>query len=99
MTQPRAPKYLDATARHTWKRLVGELPDLEAGTLMALEQLCYSWSRWLSAEDDDSRLRWSRCCRQWLAELKLTPKTKTAVRVATTEESGDPILRLIGNPE
>ncbi|NLS96622.1 MAG: hypothetical protein GXX96_31185 [Planctomycetaceae bacterium] len=76
--KPTAPSHLDTAAKTVWKRLVGEIPDQSPGTLLTLEQLCYAWSQWSTAEDDDSRLRWSRCCRQWLAELKLTPKSRKA---------------------
>ena len=97
MRHPAAPKHLDADANATWKRLVGELPDTSTGTLLALEQFCFAWSKWLASRGEDSKLRWARASRQWLAELKLTPRTNTARK--STEDSGDPILKLIHRAE
>ncbi len=94
---PRAPSHLDAAGKATWKRLVGELPDTTPGSLLALEQASFAWSKWLAAHGEDSKLRWSRCCRQWLSELKLTPRTNTTRK--STEDSGDPILKLIHRAE
>lgn len=91
--RPQPPKHLSAAGKAVWKRLVDEIPDHNVGTLLSLEQLCFSWSRWLASRGDDSKLRWARASRQWLAELRLTPRTKTTRKPA--EESGDPILKLI----
>ena len=91
--RPPPPRHLDDGGKTVWKRLVGDLLDHEPGTLLSLEQLCYSWSQWLSAEDDDARLRWSRACRQWLTELGLTPKSRSSRK--PTQQSADPILSLM----
>ncbi|NLS92041.1 MAG: hypothetical protein GXX96_07655 [Planctomycetaceae bacterium] len=88
------PRHLDAAARRKWQELLPTLADGTPGTLDALTLFCDAWSRWLLAEDDAARLRWSRACRQWLAELKLTPKSKTR-RSAESEPSTDPVLRLM----
>jgi len=98
MTQrPRPPKHLDAQGKGMWKRLVGELPDTSPGTLLAFEQFCFAWSKWRRAIGDEALLRWARCSRQWLAELKLTPKSRSAS--TSTEENHNPILTLIRRAE
>ena len=91
---PRPPKYLDAEAKATWKRLIGELSDTTPGSLLSLEQLCVAWSKWLGARGEDSKLRWSRCCRQWAAALSLTPKSRS-----TPKSNANPILKLINGAE
>jgi len=96
MKQP--PKHLDKTARAKWRELVGTLPDQEPGTLLALEQIVFAWAKWLSADDDDQRLRWSRCCRQWAGELKLTPKHRLSCRTKARLDE-DPVSRLLRGGE
>jgi phage terminase small subunit len=88
------PKNLDKTARAKWRELLPTLPDQEPGTLDALQQYCSAWSSWMSATDDQDKIRWSRCCRQWAQELRLSPKSKTAKR---TDEK-DPLLKLLRRP-
>ena len=85
MTQP--PEHLDSVATAKWLELAPELPDGSQGTLVALEQFAFAWSRWQGAADDDARLKWSRCCRQWLQEVR--PRGRKADR------PGDPLLTLI----
>ena len=85
------PKHLDKIGRAKWRELLPTLPDQEQGTLDALEQYAVAWSRWQQATDDDDKLRWSRCCRQWAAELRLSPRSRTAKRT----DSRDPILQLL----
>ena len=87
------PEHLDAVAVGKWNEIVGTLPDCEPGTLDALCQYCVAWSMWRSAADDSERRQWSRCCRQWLAELQLTP----ASRRGRVVKEQDPILRLLEN--
>lgn len=58
--------------------------------LVALGQYCVAWSRWLSATDDDGKIRWSRVCRQWLGELRKTRSTRKA-----EQNTDDPVVRLL----
>ncbi len=95
MRRPQAPKHLDDTAGKKWRELLPTLPDVDVGTLDALAQYCVAWSAWIQAEEVEDKIRWSRCCRQWAAELKLTPKSRTARK--PTEEDTDPVLRLISS--
>ncbi len=86
------PKYLEPIARRKWRELYPTLPDNEQATLDALGQYCVAWSRWLAADDDEDKIRWSRCVRQWGAELRLTPKSRSSKAKASTAD--DPILKL-----
>ena len=83
----KAPSTLDAIAVEKWNELAPELPDGSQAMLDSLEQYAVAWSRWQQATDDDARLRWSRCVRQWLQELR--PRSRKADR------PGDPLLQLI----
>jgi phage terminase small subunit len=86
----RAPTYLNDIARAKWRELQPMLPDNEPTTLDALGQYCVAWSRWLSATDDDGKIRWSRVCRQWLGELRKTRSTRKA-----EQNTDDPVVRLL----
>lgn len=50
MKRPTPPRHLDARAKQKWKELVGDLPDLEQGTLDALTAYSAAWSRMIDAE-------------------------------------------------
>lgn len=93
--RPKPPITLDATAAEKWLELLPALPDWEPGTLDCLEQYCVAWSKWSAAKDSDVKVRWSRCCRQWMQELGLTPKAR---RKSSGDRDGgqDPVLKLIG---
>ena len=86
----QAPKYLDAAARRKWRELLPSLSDASPTTLDALTQYSVAWSKWLSADDDAGAIRWSRCCRQWLQELR-----KSGESGKQTDTTDDPVLRLV----
>jgi P27 family predicted phage terminase small subunit len=48
--RPTPPRHLDQRAKAKWKELVGDLPDMEQGSLDALACYCLAFSRWTSAE-------------------------------------------------
>ena len=50
MKRPTPPRHLDARAKQKWKELIGDLPDLEQGTLDALTAYSAAWSRMVEAE-------------------------------------------------
>jgi len=87
---PKPPENLDIVARRKWDELLPQLADVSPGTLAALEQFCTAWSCWTWATNDDTKIKWSRCCRQWLSVLNL------ARAKANDRDGGDPLLRLIG---
>lgn len=93
-----APKNLDTTARAKFRELLPILEtrgDVDQGALDLLTCYCAAWSAWLSAGDDQDRIRWLRALRQLSGELRLSPKSRTATR----PDEKDPILRLLRKPE
>jgi len=88
---PKAPEDLGIIARQKWDELLPELADVTPGTLSCLEQFCTAWSCWVWATDDNSKIKWSRACRQWLSVLNLT-RAKAGDQV---DGQRDPVLRLI----
>jgi P27 family predicted phage terminase small subunit len=48
--RPTPPRHLDQRAKAKWKELVGDLPDMEQGTLDALTAYAAAWSRMVDAE-------------------------------------------------
>ena len=67
--RPKPPVGLDAAAGEKWAELLPQLPDWEPATLDCLEQYSVAWSKWLAAKDSNVKVRWSRCCRQWMQSL------------------------------
>lgn len=91
------PKHLCKIGRAKWREILPIFEtrgDVDQGTLDALEQYVVAWSRWQQADDDDGKLRWSRCCRQWAAELRLSPRSRTA----KPKDDRDPLLKLLRRP-
>jgi phage terminase small subunit len=100
-----APKNLDAAGRRKWRELAPLLAEADEAALTGLTIVCQAWARLQKAETtlagdpdneqaQDTVARSQRVIRQWLAELRLTPKSRKAK--AGDRDTGDPLLKLIG---
>ena len=98
------PKTLDTVARRKWRELAPLLAEADEAALTGLMIVCQAWSHLQRAEtalagnpDDeaaqDTVTRCQRVIRQWMAELKLTPRSRKAK--APEKDDRDPLLRLL----
>ena len=98
------PKTLDAAGRRKWRELAPLLAEADEACLTGLMIVCQAWSHLQRAEttlagDPDNEqaqetvARSQRVIRQWLAELRLTPKSRKAK--SPEKDTRDPLLRLL----
>ncbi len=99
------PKNLCKIGRAKWRELAQLLSEADEAALTGLTIVCQAWARLQKAESkladngedeqaQETIARSQRVIRQWMAELRLTPKSKARKQA---EKPQDPILRLINN--
>ena len=92
----RAPTHLSRAGKQKWRELLPILEqrgDADQAELDLLAAYSFAWQQWLSADTEESQIRWIRVLRQTGAVLRLTPRSRTA----KPKDTRDPLLRILGN--